>query len=223
MTESRDAVREAVKRIRRLSPVPTTLVAVMRDRSRSQPILVSGRRKWDRLDRILDGLDWIRLECLDESGGLLDVVPLTEDESSGQDLDDLAAAHPDDSETRRVQLVLAAVDRLADRQTKMLSVALDGIGTVVGTMQGTLSMMVQRMAHLERDHSDALKMIRAAAEQAGESHDAGGLDSLAGDVISGVIAKTMTPEQRGMLGGLVGQIASGALSKPGGNGDAGGG
>ncbi len=220
----RDATVEALRRVRRnVSPVPSTIVAIMRDRSKSQPIVVSGRRKWDRLERILSGLDWIRLECFDESGGLLDVVPLGEDEATGPSIDDLAAASPDDQETRRVQVVLAAVDRLAERQTKMLSATMDGISAVVGAMQTTLSMMVQRMAHLERDHADALKMIRIAAEQAGDSRgEAGGIDSLAGDVLSGVIAKSLSPEQRQMLGGLVGQIASGALAQPGGNGNAGG-
>ena len=125
--------------------------AVLADGSERALAVGAGRGRYARLSRALEALDWTRLELLDATGAVLDIIS-----REGTVTDD-ATPLPDDPVARQVAIISAETRRHAQLLRTMMADALQA-------QRDTISMLSELTQRLAATHAEAIEAIRAAAD-----------------------------------------------------------
>lgn len=179
---------QAVNHIRRVVK-PARLVAHLSDGSH-QEIQVSRRRGgWESLKRMLDGLPWVRLDCLALDGTQLDSL-------DGEAEPETKAEQPRflRPENENLNLLIRGQEAMLDRVSAMIQPLVQGYTTLA-------DVLARRLAQVERHHMDALGMLRMAAEYGARPT---GEDTEDGNVLKSVL--TIVGAKLGLAPEVVGAL-----------------
>jgi hypothetical protein len=146
---------DPVERLRRTLK-PARVVAVLRDGGRQELAIGGRRQRWDAIRRALDALDWIRLECYDSAGALIDVVESEpEPETEPGPAETTAVPAGADRETALVALMIRAQESVLDR-----------IAPILDANARTLAVVTERLERAEARIDATIERDLATAEAA---------------------------------------------------------
>lgn len=156
-TEAESA--DPIERLRR-SVKPARVVAILRDGGRQELALGGRRAKWDAIRRALAALDWVRLECYDSAGALVDVLEAEEEPEAEAAPAQTTIPPGADREGALVALMIRAQESVLDR-----------IAPILDANARTLQVVTERLERaearidlgIERDLAEAQAAREAAA------------------------------------------------------------
>jgi hypothetical protein len=127
VSESRGATdNPVIAELKRLGGV--AFVITLADGTERKASLSGSRLKWDKLDKLLGGLDWHVVESFDKSGGLLGRV---ESDESPEETEMM----PDGPRIEQLAKVMVEVMRSTQRETRlMFQSQMDGQAAVIQSM-----------------------------------------------------------------------------------------
>ena len=129
---------------------PAKLRVYVRDSDEPKAVAIpANRKKWERLGTTLEGLDWLKIEALDNRGNITGVVA-REDDAAAAAVDDTVEITEAEALAPMLSLMLRAqqmalqqqsvlIKPLIDGMAKLVQVQTDALGAVAGAYRMALA------------------------------------------------------------------------------------
>jgi hypothetical protein len=152
-TEQRDPVVKALRRMKATKFLVTLMSGDIKTLS-----LSSKRNRWDDLSRLLESLEWRRIEGQDDKGVTLGVLAGEGDDDVESDIDDDDAGPLPDEVAKYVKIMQGCYHDAMTQTRAMFSDQLSGLGGMVETM-------VSAMRVQQESYAAAMKLQAATLTQ----------------------------------------------------------
>lgn len=144
----------AIEEIRKLAPAQ--LKVKLRDGEEREVAMPTAGNRWARLAKLLDGLAWEELECLDKGGKLLGIVKGSSEDDEVGDVE----AGVEDSEAQHIARIINDTVKTTMHEVRlMFEPVLRGMAMVVDNM-------AQGQQALVESYSAAMRIQQATAAAA---------------------------------------------------------